>query len=114
MISEEYLAHEFAKIVDRIHPRLGKLLQSCYVKVVEFSIKRLRKRLYYITIYCPDHLIPELQAEKSLLKDIAENMGLVDVTCLNATKLLRDPLSQLKQENPHLWMELYWIATHFK
>ncbi|MBE9229698.1 hypothetical protein IQ264_30305 [Phormidium sp. LEGE 05292] len=114
MISEEYLGNEFAKIVDRIHPRLGKLLQSCYVKVVEFSVKRLRKRFYYITIYCPDNLISELQCEKSLLKDIAENMGLVDVICLNASKLLRDPLSQLKQENPRLWMELYWIATHFK
>lgn len=114
MISKEYLAHEFAKVVDRIYPKLGKLLQSCYIKVVEFSVKRLDKRFYYITIYCPDNLISELQSEKSLLKDVAENMGLVDVTCLNATKLLRDPLSHLKQDSPHLWMELYWIAAHFK
>lgn len=114
MISEEYLAHEFAKIVDRIYPKLGKLLHNCHIKVVEFSVRRLNKRFYYITIYCPDRLIPELQSGKNLLKDIAENMGLVDVTCLNATKLIRDPLSQLKHENPRLWMELYWIVAHFK
>ncbi|MFB2939285.1 hypothetical protein ACE1B6_28870 [Aerosakkonemataceae cyanobacterium BLCC-F154] len=114
MISEEYLAHEFAKVVDRINPKVGKLLQSCYVKVAEFSVKRLRKRFYYITIYCPDNVIIELQSEKNLLKDIAENMGLIDVTCLNATKLLHDPLSRLKEDHPHLWMELYWIAAHFK
>jgi len=114
MISEHFLANEFINVVDRVHPKIGDLLDKCYVKVIEFSVKRLRKRFHYIAIYCPDRLICELQAHKSALKDVAENMGLVDVSCINATKLIHDPLSQIKQENPRFWLELYWISVDGK
>ncbi|NEP44342.1 MAG: hypothetical protein F6K35_36015 [Okeania sp. SIO2H7] len=30
---------------------------------------------------------------------------------INASRLIRDPMSRLKQDNPRLWLELYWIAS---
>ena len=114
MISEEQLAQEFTRVVARVYPNTGQLLQSCYVKVLDFHIRRLRKRFYYIAIYCPDRLIPEVQAQRNLLKEIAENMDLLDVVCINATKLIRDPLSNLPIESPRFWLELNWIASERK
>jgi hypothetical protein len=111
MISQERLAREFTQVIDRIYPKTGKLLHKCYVKVVEFYLRRLRKRYYYITIYCPEYLSSSLQLHKHLLKEVAENMGLIDVVFVNATRLLRDPMSKIKQEDARFWLELHWLVS---
>lgn len=111
MISEEKIAKEFTQVVGRVYPKAGRLLNRCFVKVVEFYFKRLHKHFYYITVYAPDYLMPALQAQKDALREVAENMGLLDVVFINATKLLRDPMSKTKQEDFRLWLELHWIAT---
>ncbi|CCH68192.1 hypothetical protein RINTHH_20370 [Richelia intracellularis HH01] len=52
-----------------------------------------------------------LQIDQNLLREIAESMGLVQVVLLNATRLLRDPMSKLKQADPRLWLELHLLAV---
>ena len=111
MISQEKLAQEFTQVVERVYPRTGRLLQRCYVKVVEFYLRRLRKRFYYITVYCPESLCPTLQVHRHVLKEIAENMGLIDVVFVNATRLLHDPMSKIKTEDPRFWLELHWLTS---
>jgi hypothetical protein len=111
MIIEKYLAPEFIRAVDLLNPQVGELLSHCYLKVVDSYSEQFRKRFYHIAIYCPEAIVARLLERKYVLKEIAENMGLVEVVCLNATRLLHDPMSRLKQEDPRLWLELHWIAT---
>lgn len=110
MITEENLAKEFIEVVDRVYPKAGKLLHNCHVKVINSYWGRPPKRLQYIGIYCSDEMIGSVQAEKDVLRDVAENMGLTEVVCINATRLLRDPMSKLKQTDPRFWLELHWIV----
>ncbi|MDJ0725087.1 MAG: hypothetical protein QNJ38_08255 [Prochloraceae cyanobacterium] len=112
MLSRESLTKEFISVVDTYYPSSGKILKHCYVKILECYIQKLGKRLYYIGIYYPRGMQAELQAQQKKLKEIAENMGLIEVVFIDATRLVRDPLSKLKEENPRLWLELYWVATH--
>lgn len=111
MILEKHLAPEFIRVVDRLNPQVGELLRRTHVKVIDSYSEQFRKSFYHIAIYCPDAIVARVLEKKHVLKDIAENMGLVEVVCLNATRLLRDPMSRLKQEDPRLWLELHWIAT---
>ncbi|WP_198525093.1 hypothetical protein [Kamptonema formosum] len=114
MFRDEHLATEFARVVDNFYPKTGEMLHRCYLKVIECQIERLRKRFYYLGIYCPEEVMADIQTQKDVLKEVAENMGLVEVVFLNATRLLRDPKSKLKEQNPRFWLELYWIATQGK
>lgn len=112
MISREDLEQEFISLVNQYYPKAGEILNQCYVKIVECYLKRLRKRVYYIAVYYPKGIKDAILAQQDVLKEIAENMGLVEVVCLNATHLVRDPMSKLKQEDSRLWLELHWVATH--
>ena len=111
MISEEVITQEFIRVVNRVYPKTGELLNLCYVKIKDFHDKKLDKRFYYLAIYCPDRVVATLQLREGQLKDIAENMGLIDVICVRATHLLNDPNSKIKEENPRLWLELNWIVS---
>lgn len=111
MISRESLAQEFKKIVSTYYPESEKVLKFCYVKVIDCYIERLGRRFYYVGVYYPEALITSIKAQHSAFKEISENMGLAGVVCMNANHIIRDPMSKLKQETPHLWMELYWIAV---
>jgi hypothetical protein len=55
--------------------------------------------------------MPYVQAHKEVLREIAENMGLVQVVFLNATRLLRDPMSKIKHIYPRLWLDLHLVTT---
>ncbi|MBW4616099.1 MAG: hypothetical protein KME21_23030 [Desmonostoc vinosum HA7617-LM4] len=120
MITEQDLAQQFNVIIEHTHPRVWKLLRQCYVKVINpkpyltranIKICIRHRHARYIGIYCPDRLINAVVAEKNLLREVAEYVGLVEVVCLNANNLVRDPLSNLKQAYPHLWLDLLWILT---
>jgi hypothetical protein len=111
MITEDILAKEFIRIVNEYYPKIGELLEGCYVKVITNYWGRPPKQLRYIGIYCSEEMIPYLQGHKESLRDIAENMGLVQVVCMNAKRLVRDPKSKLKQDAPRMWLELQLIAT---
>jgi len=111
MLSNENLTLEFLDIVDRFYPSAGPVLRCCYVKILECYLERLGKRCYYLGIYYPEWLRDKLEAHNDAFKDIAENLGLVQVVFINASRLIRDPMSRLKRDNPRLWLELYWIAS---
>ncbi|MDJ0734048.1 MAG: hypothetical protein QNJ47_08210 [Nostocaceae cyanobacterium] len=111
MITEDILIQEFRRIVNLYYPKLGKLLDNCYVKVITCHWGRPPKRLQYIGIYCSQEMMSDVQAYQDVLRDIAENMGWTQVVFLNAQRLLRDPLSKLKQADPRLWLELHLLAA---
>jgi hypothetical protein len=112
MIQEEQLVQEFVTAIEQLHPQAGELLGQCYVKVITSYWGRPPRQLQYIGIYCPESVLEAVQAQKAALRETAKFMGLVEVVCLNATRLLRDPMSKLKQADPRFWLELYWVATH--
>ncbi|MGK7945033.1 MAG: hypothetical protein AB4058_11250 [Microcystaceae cyanobacterium] len=107
----EQLAKEFTGLVKSYHPHAGKLLQYCHVRVIECYIERLHKTCYYFGMYCPQEMIANLKSHQNAYREIAENMGLMDAVIINADRLIRDPMSQLKHDNPRLWLEIYWVAT---
>ena len=81
------------------------------MKVITCFWGRPAKRFQYIGIYCREDIMPFIQAKKEILRELAENMGLIQVVCLNAKRLLRDPMSKLKQSEPRLWLELQLVAA---
>jgi|SRR5579883_2239387 hypothetical protein len=110
MISEDLLAQEFIRVVKHYYPKVGELLETSFVKVITCYWGRPPKRLQYIAIYCSDKKMPYMQAQKDVLREVADNMGLVQVVFLNATRLLRDPMSKIKQGDPRLWLDLQLVA----
>ena len=111
MIKEDILAGEFTRLVNLYYPKIGKLLTSCYVKVITSYWGRPRKRLQYIGIYCCEEMLPYIEAKKSILREIAENMGLAQVVFVNSSRLLRDPMSKLKHADPRLWFDLHLLEV---
>lgn len=110
MIAEDILAKEFTRVVSHYYPKVGELLDGCHVKVITCFWGRPARRLQYIGIYCSSEMLPYVQAEKEILREIAENMGLVQVVCMNAKRLLRDPKSKLRDNDPRLWLDLQMVA----
>ncbi|MDP5338432.1 MAG: hypothetical protein NWQ28_07620 [Nodularia sp. (in: cyanobacteria)] len=111
MIAEHILAKEFTRVVTHYYPTLGELLDGCHVKVITCFWGRPARRLQYIGIYCSEKMLPYVQAQKDVLRELADNMGLIQVVCMNGSRLLRDPMSKLKHTNPRLWLELQWVTT---
>jgi hypothetical protein len=111
MITEEELVQEFIAIVNRYYPVTGKLLQECHVKVITTYWGKPPRRMRYVGIYCPEQVISRIQADLDVLSDVAENMGLAQVICRNAHRLLRDPASKLKHSDPRFWLELHWMIS---
>ena len=64
MISEETLVKEFIRVVNHYYPRVGELLDDCYVKVITCYWGRPSKRLQYIGIYCSNEQMPYVQVQK--------------------------------------------------
>lgn len=108
---QEYLATEYVKLVDQYYPQAGQVLHYCYVRVLEYYVRRLQKYSYYLGIYYPKEKFFELQNQQDILKEVAEDMGLTEVVYVNTDRIVRDPMSQIKQDNPRFWLELYWIST---
>ncbi len=109
MITEENLAEQFVQIANRINPSVGELLEQCHVRVLTGG--KPPREWCYVGIYCPNRLHPLVMARKKLLRDIARHLDLVEVVCLNATNLVHDPQSTLREKEPSLWLELQWIVS---
>ncbi|NMG06818.1 hypothetical protein [Brasilonema sp. UFV-L1] len=109
---EQELVKEFTTIINHSFPEVGKLLDNCHVKLIQsFWGQQSVHFLPYIAIYCPKNMIAAVKAQISVFREVAFFVGLTEVVCLNATSLLHDPKSKLKQNNPYLWLELQWIVT---
>jgi len=113
MSYQRKLADEFVRLVCTYYPDAEPTLERCYVKLLDLELERLKRRLYYIGIYHPQEVAAELENHRQALHDIAENLGLIAVVFMDASRIIRDPVSRLKHENPRLWLELYWVATHY-
>lgn len=111
MISKEDLTQEYISLVKSYHPETRHLLDRCYIKVIDGYIPKLRKNFYYIGIYYPKKLLNYLIKHQDAFKEIADNMGLIEVVSIDANRLIKDPMLKIKREDPRLWLEIYWIAT---
>jgi hypothetical protein len=108
----EKLVQEYLEIINRYYPVIGNLLKDCHLTLCEGSLRKSRdNRYYYLTIYYSSPKTKTIISYQNELKEVAENLGLLDVIFLNAKTLIRDPLSQLKKQNPRLWLELYWLVN---
>jgi hypothetical protein len=111
MIQEEVLAKEFITIVHHSFPKASEAIRHCYVKVITAPLKQLGKTVRYVGIYCSNDRLEAVKQQKNQLREVAIYMGLLEVVCLNATRLVQDPASHLKQSDPCFWLELQWVAT---
>ncbi|HLP90502.1 MAG TPA: hypothetical protein VK184_18200 [Nostocaceae cyanobacterium] len=119
MITEEELAQQFNTIIQQCHPRAWKLLRYCYVKIVNPYLMRLGVSpslssaidVRYVVVYCHQKIFTSVAVEKDLLREVAKYLGLTEVVCFDASRILRDPQSIIKEYHPQLWLELIWIAT---
>ncbi|MEA5533399.1 hypothetical protein [Crocosphaera sp. XPORK-15E] len=110
MISEQ-LVQEYRNIISHSYPELASLLNDCYLTIIDGYLNPVSQPYHYLGVYYAGRAGKEIVFYQKELKKIAENLGLVEVVFLNAKRLIRDPLSRLQQENPRLWLELYWIST---
>jgi hypothetical protein len=121
MLTEEQIAQEFVRVVTNHYPRAGNLLQQyCHVKIVTAHWGHFRqrfqrqspKRFRYICVYCPEQFLSLLEGEKDVLREVAKDMDLTEVVCLNANRLLHDPRSPIKEADPKFWLELHWVTSN--
>ena len=109
MLTEAHLTQEFTKLVERTYPQVSDLLRQSHLKLVTVWWGKPRKRLDYIAIYCSDALFQAVIAHKEAYRSISRYMGLAEPVCINATRLLRDPMSRLKEDAPRFWLELHCL-----
>ncbi len=108
---EEEMLIEFTRVA-KTYPKVEEMLNHCHVKIVQSFWGRDQVHfLPYLSIYYPQRLAPTVRAQKEVIKKLAQHVGLVEVACLNANRLIRDPKSKLKEAYPYLWQEINWIAT---
>ncbi|ACK65844.1 conserved hypothetical protein [Rippkaea orientalis PCC 8801] len=107
----EKLVEEYIYLVNKYYPHIGYLLSYCYLTVIDGWSKKQERSYHYLGIYYAAQTGRSILLYQNELKELAENLGLFEVIFLNATRIVRDPLSNLKTQNPRLWLELYWIAT---
>ncbi|MDX2098873.1 MAG: hypothetical protein SFW36_13945 [Leptolyngbyaceae cyanobacterium bins.59] len=111
MITDEDIIQEFITIFTKLYPSIGPILHQCHVRIIHSSWGNPPKDLQYISIYCSENLVSIVQEHLDALRDIAQNIGLSEVVCINASRLVRDPLSKIRWSSPRLWLELHWLIS---
>lgn len=114
MLTEEVLVQKFITIAQGRCPKLGELLQYCHVELVNSYWGYPPKLIRHFVVYLPNVLFTVVDAYKNILRGIATDLGISDAVCMNATRIIRDPASRLKEKNPMLWLELHWVAIPTK
>ena len=114
MLTEEVLVQKFITIAQGRCPQLGELLQCCHVELVNSYWGCPSKLIQHFVIYYPNLLLTSINSYKDILKGTARDLGISDAVCMNATRIIRDPASTLKEKNPVLWLELQWVAVPTK
>ena len=107
----EKLIQEYRHIVSRAYPNIGSLLNDCYITILDGCLNKISSPYYYLGIYYSGRGVKEIIAYQKELKELAKTLGMIEIVFINAKPLIRDPLSRLKQDNPRLWLELYWIVA---
>ena len=111
MFAEDNLVESFLQIVNRLYPSLSELLEQCHIRLLTSRSDRTGSEWQYIGIFCPRTLLPKVKARQRILQDVARHLGLVEASCLNATAIVYDPQSNLREADPSLWLELNWLVS---
>ena len=113
MLSREELTKEYIKIINGYYPAVSGLMRHCLLKILQLNGTRIQsqKRLYYLVIYYPEKIGGRLLQQQDVFRDAAENIGLVEVVFVSANRLIKDPLSKIKQQDFRFWLELCWLAN---
>lgn len=111
MLSEQILIQKFAAVSEERCPQLGELLNYCHVELVNSHWGQPAKLMRYFVVYYPNMLFASISDARETLRLVAQDLGISDAVCMNATRVIRDPKSTLKQKDPVLWLELLWIAA---
>lgn len=114
MLSREELTKEYIKIINRYYPFVARLMRRCLIRVFKLNSTRIQpqQRIYYLVIYYPEKIGDLLLQHQGIFRDAAENMGLVEVIFISANRLIKDPLSTVKQQDFRFWLELCWIVQN--
>jgi len=114
MLSEQFLVQRFTAIFVENSPHFSELLKCCHIELVNSYWGQPGRLIQYFVVYYPNLLSAAINAAKEPLQVAARSIGIADAVCMNATKIIRDPKSTLKQKDPVLWLELLWIAPTIK
>lgn len=112
MLNREHIAQEYLNVVTKSYPEAGKLLSCCLIKTLKLN--GIDKRYsYYLGIFYPESIGNYLLEYQPVIKEVANYMGLIEVTFFNANDLIRNPDSRMKEQNFRFWLELSWIINEF-
>ncbi|MEH2015883.1 hypothetical protein [Nostoc sp.] len=111
MLTEEVLVQKFITVAQGRCPKLGELLQYCHVELVNSYWGYPPKLIQHFVVFYPNMLFASVNAYKDIFRGVAQDLGISDAVCINATRIIRDPGSRLKEKNPTLWLELQWVAV---
>ena len=111
MLTEEVLVKKFITVAQGRCFKLGELLQYCHVELVNSYWGYPPKLIQHFVVFYPNMLFASVNAYKDIFRSVAQDLGLSDAVCINATRIIRDPASRLKEKNPTLWLELQWVAV---
>ncbi len=111
MLTEEVLVQKFISVAKERCPKLGELLQYCHVELVNSYWGCPSKLIQHFAVYSPNLLFACINDYKDLLRGTARDLGISDAVCMNATRIIRDPASTLKERNPILWLELHYVSV---
>ncbi len=112
MLNREQIAQEYLNVVTKSYPEAGKLLSHCLIKTLKLHGINNRYS-YYLGIFYPEAIGNYLLEYHPAIKEVAEYMGLVEVTFFNANDLIRRPDSRIKEQDFRFWLELSWIINQF-
>ncbi len=111
MLTEEILVQKLTTVSKERCPELAGLLSYCHVELVNFYWGWPPKLSQHFVVYSSNQLFTSVNAYKDILRSVAQDLGISEVICMNATRIIRDPGSTLKQTNPVLWLELQWVVA---
>ncbi|WP_107666558.1 hypothetical protein [Cyanothece sp. BG0011] len=107
----EKLVNEYRYLINDSYPYINSLLNNCYIKIIDGCLNPVSAPYYYLGIYYAGRNGKEITLYKNELRQIANSFGMIDIVFINAKRIIRDPASTLKKENPRLWLELYWVSS---
>ena len=107
----ERLVQKYRDLVSYSYPYINSLLNDCYIHIIDGCLNPVSPAYYYLGIYYVGRSGKEIISYQEELRKIAKTFGMIDIVFLDAKRLMSDPGSTLKTENPRLWLELYWISS---
>ncbi|MEA5574528.1 hypothetical protein [Calothrix sp. UHCC 0171] len=111
MLTQELLLQKFTTVLKQRCPQLSSLLQYCHIELVNHHWGQPPKVSLHFVVYSPNNLFTEVSTYKPIFREVANNLGIPEAICMNATRIISDRASTLKERNLVLWLELQWIVT---